>query len=175
MTSTSEFDPHLVEIAKTLSGVIFDVDGVLTDGRITYSDDGHEYKSFNVQDGASIKAMMNAGLSVAIITGRTSSMVSRRARELGIDHLKQGVEDKAQALDELIEKEGFPSANLAMVGDDMQDLALFNHQAVSLRATVANAHPMVMRQAQFITKRQGGEGICVELAWLVLTAQGIWS
>ncbi|MEM7096868.1 MAG: HAD hydrolase family protein [Pseudomonadota bacterium] len=175
MSNDISFDPQLQDIARALSGVIFDVDGVLTDGRITYSDDGHEYKSFNVQDGASIKALMNAGLQVAIITGRSSSMVSRRARELGIEHLKQGVDNKAQALDDLIKEEGFPAANLAMVGDDMQDLALFKHSAVTLRATVANAHPLVSRQAQFITQRRGGEGICVELAWLIMTAKGIWT
>ena len=87
---------------QAIQGIVFDVDGVLTDGRITYTDDGHELKSFHVQDGASIKLLMENEIAVAIITGRRSPIVARRARELGVSHLVQGAADKTDALDQLI-------------------------------------------------------------------------
>ena len=169
-----EFDVKLLQLASHIEGVVFDVDGVLTDGRITYSDDGHEYKSFHVQDGASIKALQATGIKIAIITGRNSPIVARRAAELGIEWVAQGASDKAAALDEMIAQQHFPAGHLAMAGDDMQDLALFNHPAVTLNVTVANGHPLVKDQAHFVTQRAGGEGICVELAWLLLRAQNAW-
>ena len=169
-----EFDAKLVEMASHIQGVVFDVDGVLTDGRITFTDDGRELKSFNVQDGASIKALQAAGIKVAIITGRNSPIVDRRAAELGIDWVVQGASDKSAALDKMITEQQFPGAQVAMAGDDIQDLALFNHPAVSLNVTVANGHPLVKAQAHYITERAGGEGVCVELAWLLLTAQHVW-
>ena len=174
MSSFDQYDPQLFNLAKTIEGIVFDVDGVLTDGRITYSDDGKEYKSFNVQDGASIKALQAAGIHVAIITGRDSPIVTRRATELGIQWLVQGADNKAQKLDNLIHNVGFPAQNLAMVGDDLQDLSLFNHPAVCMRVSVANGHPRVKEQAHLITQRAGGQGICVELAMLLLDAQNSW-
>ncbi len=174
MSDAASFDPQLLELAKSVQGVVFDVDGVLTDGRIIYSDDGREYKAFNVQDGASIKALQAAGIKIAIVTGRDSPIVTRRAGELGIQWLRQGAGDKAAALQELISEEDFPAERLATVGDDMQDLKLFAHPAVQLNITVANGHPKVKQLAHFVTQRAGGEGICVELAMLLLTAQGKW-
>ena len=173
--TSAGFDANLINLAKTIQGMIFDVDGVLTDGNITYGDDGTEYKSFNVQDGASIKALAAAGIQIAIITGRSSPIVQRRAQELGITCLKQGADNKAQALDDLIAQDNFPSANLAMVGDDLQDLTLYQHPAVTLGVSVANGHPEVKQRAKFVTQRAGGQGICVELAMLLLKAQGKWS
>ena len=167
-------DTQLQSLAAQIRGVVFDVDGVLTDGRIIYSDDGRELKQFNVQDGASIKALMQAGIAVAIITGRRSSMVERRAAELGIHHLLQAVTDKAQALDQLINAQQFPPTHLAAVGDDLQDIALFEHPSIIMNATVANAHPAVKDRAHFVTTRAGGEGICVELTSLILKAQNLW-
>ena len=166
-------DPSLKSLAATIRGIIFDVDGVLTDGRIIYSDDGRELKQFHVQDGASIKQLMSQGIEVGIITGRNSAMVSRRAGELGIQHVAQGVKDKAQALAELC-RAGFCQGPLAAVGDDLQDIALFEHTAVELNITVANAHPAVKQRAHFVTQRSGGEGVCVEIAQLVLTAKDQW-
>jgi 3-deoxy-D-manno-octulosonate 8-phosphate phosphatase (KDO 8-P phosphatase) len=173
MAGESRKSGLLTQIAAQIRGVIFDVDGVLTDGRIIYSDDGHELKQFHVQDGASIKLLAQNDIAIAIITGRQSSIVARRANELGIEHLQQGATDKATALAELIEH-GFPSTHLCAVGDDIQDLALFNADAVTLAATVANAHPAVAEQAHFVTERQGGNGIVVELAELILRAQDKW-
>ena len=158
---------------QDLRGIIFDVDGVLTDGRIIYTDDGHELKHFHVQDGSSIKLLMANGIDVAIITGRRSPIVARRARELGIEHLVQGADAKDQALGELIEN-GFPNTDLAAVGDDLQDLILFSDQKVSTSFSVANGHPAVTQRADFVTQRKGGEGVVAEIAQMILTAQGKW-
>ncbi len=166
-------DKQLATLAGGVRAIIFDVDGVLTDGRIIYSADGSELKQFHVQDGASLKLMMQQGLSIGIITGRHSPMVQRRADELGISYLKQGAARKDEALAELIE-DGFPGTGIAAVGDDLQDLDLFAHPGVAFHVTVANAHPAVKERAHFVTQRRGGDGVCVEIAQLILTAQNKW-
>ena len=167
-------DPNLEARARDLRGVVFDVDGVLTDGRIIYTDDGHELKQFHVQDGASLKLLAGADLAVGIITGRRSPIVARRARELGISFVQQGADNKSEALDLLI-KSGFPDTHLAAVGDDIQDLRLFDHAAVTLGITVPNAHPEVIGRADCVTTRAGGEGVVVELAEWILKAQDKWT
>lgn len=165
-------DP-LHDLAQSINGIVLDVDGVLTDGKIIYGSDGSEYKHFHVQDGGSLKLLAAQGIALAIITGRSSSIVQRRAEDLGIVHVSQGADDKASALDQLI-AEGFPAKNLCAIGDDLQDLQLFQHPAVTLTATVANAHPTVLSKAQFITQRAGGSGVIVELGELILRAQQRW-
>ena len=165
-------DP-LHDLAQSINGIVLDVDGVLTDGKIIYGTDGREYKHFNVQDGSSLKLLAAQGIALAIISGRSSSIVQRRAEELGIFHVSQGADDKASALDQLI-AEGFPAKNLCAIGDDLQDLQLFQHPAVTLTATVANAHPTVLSKAQFVTQREGGSGVIVELGELILRAQQRW-
>ena len=100
-------------------------------------------------------------------------MVERRASELGIKHLAQGAASKPEALASLIDA-GFPDNNLCAIGDDLQDLSLFALPSVCLRATVRNAHPSVIAQADFVTERAGGDGVIVELAMLILRAQGLW-
>lgn len=165
-------DP-LHDLAQSINGIVLDVDGVLTDGKIIYGSDGSEYKHFHVQDGGSLKLLAAQGVALAIITGRSSSIVQRRAEELGIVHVSQGADDKASALDQLI-AEGFPAKNLCAIGDDLQDLQLFQHPAVTLKATVANAHPTVLSKAQFVTQREGGSGVIVELGELILRAQQRW-
>lgn len=168
-----ETDPQLAELAAGVRGVVLDVDGVLTDGRIIYTDDGHELKAFHVQDGASIKLLQQHGITIAIITGRRSPMVARRARELGIKYIRQGAPSKAAALDDLI-ADGFPADANAAVGDDLQDVAIFQHKSVALALSVPNAHPAALAQAHFVTRRAGGDGVVVEIAELILSAQGTW-
>jgi len=167
-------DDALADLCRSVRGIVFDVDGVLTDGRIIYSDDGHELKQFNVQDGASLKLLVSQGIDIAIITGRRSPTVARRARELGISYLRQGADTKRTALDELIAR-GFPENDNAVVGDDIQDIPLFEHPAVSLALTVPNAHPAVLQRAHYVTQRRGGDGVAVEIAQLLLTVQGKWA
>jgi len=173
VASSTTNDP-LLKRASKITGIIFDVDGVLTDGRIIYSDDGRELKQFNVQDGSSLKLLAEHGIDLAIITGRRSNVVARRARELGIQHVKQGASSKSTALNELI-AEGFSTANNAAVGDDLQDLDVFNHPSVNFSFTVPNAHPVTLKHADYITQRRGGDGVVVEIAQLILTAQGKWA
>lgn len=168
-----DLNPALTSLARNVRGIIFDVDGVLTNGHIIYSDDGHEYKAFHVQDGASIKLLQQHNITVGIITGRRSPTVARRARELNITHLMQGAGSKSQALDALIEQ-GFPATGNAAVGDDIQDIAVFNHPSVALAISVPNAHPAAQAQAHWITTRRGGDGVAVEIAQLLLQAQGTW-
>ena len=167
-------NPQLAALARDVRGIVFDVDGVLTDGRIIYTDDGHEIKQFNVQDGASIKLLAQHDIAIAIITGRRSPTVARRARELGISYVKQGAQTKVAALDEFI-AQGFPAAGNAAVGDDLPDLPVFQHASVGLCVSVPNAHPATRDRAHFVTSRPGGAGIVVELAELILTAQGKWT
>jgi len=169
-----DIEPQLEALARNVRGIVLDVDGVLTDGRIIYTDDGHELKQFNVQDGASIKLLAQHDIAIGIITGRRSPTVARRARELGISFVKQGASSKTDALEEFI-AQGFPGAGNAAVGDDLPDLPVFQHASVALSVTVPNAHPAVMQRADFITSRKGGDGIVVELAELILTAQAKWT
>ena len=163
----------LREIASAISGIVLDVDGILTDGKIVYSTDGSEQKQFHVQDGGSLKLLASQGIALAIVTGRNSTVVQRRADELGITFISQGAEDKAAGLDQLI-SQGFPDSQLCAIGDDVQDMQLFDHPAISLVATVPNAHPAVLSRAQFVTQRRGGEGVIVELSELILRAQHRW-
>ena len=116
----------LYAVASTIEGIVLDVDGVLTDGKITYTSDGNELKSFHVQDGGSLKLLASHGIALAIITGRQSTIVDRRAKELGIAFVQQGVDNKASALDQFI-SDGFPAAGLCAIGDDLQDLQLLNN------------------------------------------------
>ena len=166
-------EPKLAELARNVRGIVFDVDGVLTDGRIVYTDDGHELKQFNVQDGASIKLLAANDIAIGIITGRRSPTVARRARELGIRFVRQGADSKDAALNDLI-SDGFPAEHNAAVGDDLQDLAMFAHAAVDLAITVPNAHPAALQNAHYTTARRGGDGVVVEIAQLILTAQNKW-
>ncbi len=168
MKSETEID----SIAREVQGIIFDVDGVLTDGRIIYGDDGTEYKAFNVRDGASLK-LLNSHIPVAIITGRRSNVVKRRADELGIRHLEQGAASKAAALTALIDA-GFPADHLASVGDDLADLELFSDERVTLNMTVADAHPEVLLQAHYVSPYNGGGGVAIDIARIVLNAQDKW-
>ena len=160
--------------ARTIRLVIFDVDGVLTDGRLHYRDDGGEYKSFHVRDGLGIKLLQRAGIQAGIITGRRSPGVERRAAELGIEHLLQGREDKLEALRELLAA-SFPQwvddlSAVAYMGDDLPDLPAM--LAVGLGMTVADAAPAVAARADWRASLPGGAGAAREAAEFILRAQG---
>ncbi len=161
------------EKAARLTAISFDIDGVLTDGRITYTDDGLEIKSFHVQDGAALKLLMANGVHVALITGRESPIVERRARELGIAHVYQGSEHKAAAFEDFLGKAGAEPWQSAHVGDDLPDLVLFDQ--VGLSVSVPNGHPTVQLRADWVTRTRGGEGVARELAELILKSQAKWT
>ena len=155
--------------AQKVKLVLLDVDGVLTDGRLYYGNAGEELKAFDIQDGLGIKLLQNAGIKVGIITGRSSVLVERRAKELGIDHLIQGREDKLTALNELLEKITFDLEEIAFVGDDLPDLAIIRR--VGLGITPANGNHLIASQALWQTKKSGGNGAVREVAELILSAQ----
>ena len=161
---------HLEKISSKISSIVSDIDGVLTNGEITYSSSGTEFKSFNVKDGYSIRRLQDSGIDIALISGRESITNQIRAKELGISHLYQNISDKGKALDTLIEK-GFPSKNICAIGDDVQDLALFRHACVTLKITVSDGHPKLIEQADFVTKRKGGQGIMLEVCELLQRGQ----
>lgn len=149
-----------------------DVDGVLTDGLIYYGNNGDELKAFNIKDGLGIKLLQRAGITVAIITGRESDIVLRRAGELGIVDVVQGREDKYQALLELCERHQLGLEECAYMGDDLPDLAAI--VAAGLGMTVANASAAVLDAAQWRSAHNGGGGAVREACEFILAARGAW-
>ena len=156
----------MATLGQAVKLVAFDVDGVLTEGRITYSSAGDELLSFHVHDGAAIKRLRAGGIEVALITGRRSAMVSRRARELGVKHALQGVRDKLPALQALLTELRLTPEQCAYVGDDHADLPALRW--VGLPIAVPNAQPEVRAAAQLITSCPGGQGVAAEICRLLL-------
>ena len=146
-----------------------DVDGVLTDGRLYYGPNDTEYKAFHVQDGSAMKRLMASGIAVAIVTGRTSEAVDRRAAELGVPYLHAGVGDKPAAFRNLTRQSGIALDDMAYAGDDLVDIAVFKEVGVSFG--VPNAHPEVIRQADFVTTKSGGHGAVREICDLLLAVR----
>lgn len=158
------------DVARDLQLLVLDVDGVLTDGRLYYSESGHETKAFHIHDGLGIKLLQRSGVEVAIITGRSSQLLERRARELGIERVIQGREDKLTALEELLKPLQIEWQHIAYMGDDLPDLAAIRR--VGLGMTVANANPLVRQHARWISQLPGGAGAVREAAEFILDAQG---
>lgn len=148
----------------------FDVDGVLTDGSLFYTEDGKELKAFNTLDGQGLKMLQKAGIRLAIITGRKSGCVEHRARNLGIDLLYQGVEDKRQVMSTLVRKLGYSFAEAGYMGDDVVDLPVM--RACGFSAAPGNAHELVKRHASYTTQREGGRGAVREACEYLLQARG---
>lgn len=158
--------------AAEIKLLFMDVDGVLTDGRITLNERGEEIKSFDVKDGYGLKLLMRDGIEVIIVTGRRSRVVAHRARELGISEVYQGISDKRSLCRRLIEERGLVRSQIASVGDDLPDLAMF--QESGLRISVADAAGEVREQADFISSRKGGFGAVREIAEWMLKCRGCW-
>lgn len=161
---------HLFEQARHVKLAVFDVDGVLTDGRLFFLPDGGEFKTFHTLDGQGIKMLMNSGIATAIITGRNSPIVERRAKDLGINHLYQGREDKLVVLDQLLKTLGLEYAQVAYLGDDLPDLPAIRR--VGLGMAVASANEFVKAHAHGVTQTRGGEGAAREFCELIMQAQG---
>lgn len=160
----------LVQRARAVRLLVLDVDGVLTDGKLYFLADGSEAKAFSTLDGQGIKMLQNTGVQVAIITGRTSNIVERRAANLAIKHLVQGREDKRVALDELLSSLKLTYDQVAYLGDDLPDLAPI--RCVTLGVAVANANAFVRQHAQAVTSLRGGEGAAREFCEFIMAAQG---
>ncbi|MDV2857986.1 3-deoxy-manno-octulosonate-8-phosphatase KdsC [Oceanimonas sp. CAM02] len=156
---------------KQIRLLICDVDGVLSDGMIYLGNDGEEYKSFSTRDGFGIKALLNAGIEVAVITGRNSRIVTDRMNALGVRHIYQGQSDKLRSYGELLDHLQLTAQQVAYIGDDVVDLPVM--QDCGLGVAVADAHPLVLRRAGYITRTTGGHGAVRELCDLLLDAQGI--
>jgi 3-deoxy-D-manno-octulosonate 8-phosphate phosphatase (KDO 8-P phosphatase) len=155
--------------ARQIRLVIFDVDGVLTDGSLFLGDDGQEYKAFNSKDGHGMKMLQASGIGIAIITGRRSEVVRIRMQSLGIEHVFQGIEDKAEAYQRLKQQLGLDDTHIAYVGDDVVDLPVMTR--VGLAISVADAHPLVRQHAHWSTSLGGGRGAAREVCELLMDAQ----
>lgn len=165
------FNNAALERAKAIELLVLDVDGILSDGRITFSESGEELKSFNTLDGQGIKLLQSAGIAVAIITGRNSQIVAKRAADLGIELIAQGREDKFTALQEMLASMPQPPAleRIAHMGDDLPDLLVMNK--VGLALTVPNGHQEVKARAHWQSSRAGGHGAVREACDALLQAQ----
>lgn len=150
--------------------IILDVDGCLTDGKITYYEDGNESKSFNVKDGLAIRTWIRMGNEVAIITGRRSAIVQRRAKELGIHHLYQGVSDKAKLTRELSERLGIGLQDIAAIGDDLNDFGML--QIVGRPFVPNDASRFVKEVATTILECEGGRGAVREMIEMIVDQDG---
>lgn len=150
--------------------MIFDVDGILTDGSLHYGLEGESLKTFNVHDGLGLKLLRQSGVATAIITARNSPIVSKRAADLAIDHVQQGVHDKKSAFEQLLTKTGVAADTTGFIGDDWIDLPVLSR--VGFAASVANGHAEVQSRVHFITQAGGGRGAVRELCDFILRAQG---
>ena len=165
-------DSKLDEALKRIRLIIFDVDGILTDGSIIFAGSSLEIKSFHVRDGHGIKIAKRCGLQVALVTGRYSDVVERRARDLGIDLVHQGIWDKRPVLDELMNKLSLAPEEVAVLGDDVVDIPIMRR--VGLSVTVPEAPLEVKESADYITKLPGGKGAAREVVEMILKGQGKW-
>jgi len=170
MASSDKTMSAIVEKAKNIKLLILDVDGVLTDGRLFFDNDGNEYKSFHARDGHGIKLLQQTGVQVAIISGRKSSTVALRMKNLGVDHVYQGHENKIAAFNEIIEKIGIVPEQAAHVGDDLLDLPIMIR--VGLAIAVNDANFAVKERADWCTTLPGGLGAVREVCDFIMQAQG---
>ena len=165
-------EKQLMEAASKVKLLVLDVDGVMTDGRIILDDAGVQYKAFHVRDGHGIKMLIWAGVDVAIITGRKSEVLLRRAEELGIKHVYQRSFNKLETFAELKALLGVQDSESAFVGDDIVDLPVMRR--VGLAVAVADAESEVTERAHLVTRRAGGRGAVREVTDLILKARGLW-
>lgn len=156
--------------ATAIRLIVFDVDGVLTDGSLFIGDDGQEYKAFNSKDGHGMAMLRQSGVEIGIITGRSSEVVRIRMDGLGIQHVYQGKRDKLPAYEELKKATGFSDRQIAYVGDDVVDLPVMTR--VGLSIAVQDAHYLAKQHAHWVTPSGGGRGAAREVCELIMDAQG---
>ncbi len=154
---------------KQIKLIIFDVDGVLTDGKIVLGEDGNEYKSFHVHDGLGMVMLLQSEIDIAIITARSSQIVASRMKSLGVKHLYQGQHDKELAYKDLKQKSKLDDKEIAYLGDDIIDLPAMKH--CGLKLAVQNAHPSLKQISDYVTEKEGGNGAAREVCELLLQAQ----
>ena len=160
----------ILDKAAHIKLVIFDVDGVLTDGGLHIANDGSEHKVFNSRDGHGMKMLQNTGVEMAIITGRATESVKHRMAGLGIEHVFQGCQEKLPVFQELIKKLNLLPRQTAFVGDDVVDLPIMRE--VGLAIAVQDAHDLVLKHAHWQTPHKGGRGAARDVCELIMEAQG---
>ncbi|MDJ0881738.1 MAG: 3-deoxy-manno-octulosonate-8-phosphatase KdsC [Gammaproteobacteria bacterium] len=159
----------IINLAKKIRLIIFDIDGVLTNGTLFIGDDGEEYKAFNSKDGHGMRMLIECGLQAAIITGRKSNVVKHRMQDLGIEIVFQGYRDKRPAFQALLNQTGLDPEQIAYMGDDVVDLPVMTQ--VGMAIAVQDAHPFVLKHADYVTEKPGGLGAVREAIETILQAQ----
>lgn len=157
---------------KRIKLLLLDVDGVLTDGGIIYNDKDAETKVFNVKDGLGIRLIMDAGIHLGIVTGRRSDALYSRCKDLGIKLIYDGVSNKIDVLDALLDQTGASVEEVAFIADDLPDLALM--RMIGLSIAVGDAHKTVIDNADMVTSAKGGHGAVREACEAILKAKGLW-
>jgi 3-deoxy-D-manno-octulosonate 8-phosphate phosphatase (KDO 8-P phosphatase) len=157
---------------KNIKLLLLDVDGVLTNGDIVYTDEGGEIKIFNVRDGFGIRMLQKAGVQVGIVTGRSSGALLHRCKNLGISMIYDDVKNKSDILDDVVSKTGLNPQEIAFVGDDLPDIALLKKSGAAI--AVADAHETVKAISHFTTRQNGGNGAVREICEWILKAKGMW-
>jgi len=165
------FAEALCTKARRIRLVAFDVDGVLTDGRLYYSENGDAMKAFDVRDGMGMKLLQDAGITLAIITSRRAPSVALRAKDLGISHVQQGVADKRSGFDALLGELAIEAEEAAFMGDDLIDLPVFRRCGFAV--TVADAPAVLKRHADYVTRATGGRGAVREFSEMLLHSRGV--
>jgi 3-deoxy-D-manno-octulosonate 8-phosphate phosphatase (KDO 8-P phosphatase) len=163
---------NITEKAKHIKLLILDVDGVMTDGKVIYSDSGEELKFFNTSDGHGLRLLMRAGINVAIVTGRTSRAVEHRAADLGIKILFQKALIKIEAYEKILMSEKLIDREICAVGDDLPDLPVLRKCGLSF--AVQNCVEELKSEVDYITEQCGGNGAVREICEIILKAQGLW-
>ena len=158
--------------AARIKLLLLDCDGVLTDGRLWLLENGDEHKSFNTKDGLGLTLLRRAGLRAGIISGRTSTALERRAKELGVEFLRQGNEQKVAAFEDILRAAAISEDEVAFVGDDLSDIPLMRR--VELAVAVADAVEETRAAAHYITRAKGGKGAVREVIEIILKSQGHW-
>lgn len=164
------FSPQLLLQAQPIKVIFFDVDGVLTDGGLHYTENGETIKRFHTLDGHGLKMLQRAGITPAVITGRDSAPLRNRLQALGITHAMFGTEAKDSAAEQLLQQLGLDWSQAAAMGDDWPDLLMM--MRAGMRFAPANAHAEVLHHAHYVTQRQGGAGAVREVCDLLLQAHG---
>jgi len=160
----------VLERAQPVKLMIFDVDGVMTDGSLFYTDAGEEIKAFNSLDGHGLKMLTGTGVQLAIITGRTSRLVEHRARNLGVQHLIQGAHDKLASFEQLLLETGYTAEQCGYMGDDVIDLPVMRR--VNFAVAVPDSPTLVRQHAHYVTGARGGHGAVREVCEFIMQAQG---
>lgn len=159
----------IINIAKEIKLLICDVDGVFSDGLVYMGNNGEELKTFHTRDGYGVKSLMNAGIEIAIITGRQSQIVENRMKALGISLIYQGQDDKVKAYRDICEKLNIAPEHTGYIGDDLIDWPVM--EQVALKVCVADGHPLLVQRANYVTTIHGGRGAVREVCDLILNAR----